>query len=64
MRDKLLRLVRLDTLALALASLALVVSLVSHHRTQERLNDMDPFLEGDHMRIPTQPHPPIPLGLK
>jgi len=47
----------LDVLALGLALLALAVACCGHHRTQERLNEME------HIGIPNQTHPPVELRL-
>jgi len=56
MKQKLLKLCRLDVLALGLALLALAVACCGHHRTHERLNEME------RVGIPHQPHPPVKLG--
>ena len=55
MKAKLLKLCRLDVLAVGLALLALAVACCSHHRIQERLNDME------HIDIPLDTHPPVRL---
>ena len=55
MKAKLLKLCRLDVLAVGLSLLALAVTCCSHHRTQERLN------EQEYIGIPHIPHPPIEL---
>jgi len=57
MKQKLLKLCRLDVLALGLALLALAVACCGHHRTQERLNEME------YIGIPNQTHPPVELRL-
>ena len=57
MKQKLLKLCRLDVLALGLALLALAVACCGHHRTQERLNEME------HIGIPNQTHPSVELRL-
>jgi len=60
MKQKLLKLCRLDVLAVGLALLALAVACCSHHRTHERLNEIESVVnEGIH--IPVQPHPPVKL---
>jgi len=56
MKQKLLKLCRLDVLAVGLALLALAVACCSHHRTHERLNEME------HIGTPHQTHPPVKLG--
>ena len=53
MKQKLLKLCRLDVLALGLALLALAVACCSHHRVQERLNEME------RIGIPIDTHPPV-----
>ena len=53
MKQKLLKLCRLDVLALGLALLALAVACCSHHRIQERVNDME------RIGIPLDTHPPV-----
>ena len=52
MKQKLLKLCRLDVLAVGLALLALAVACCSHHRAHERLNDME------RIGIPLDTHPP------
>jgi len=60
MKQKLLKLCRLDVLALGLALLALGYACCVHHRAQERLNEIESVVnEGIH--IPVQPHPPVKL---
>jgi hypothetical protein len=58
MKQKLLRLCRLDVLAVGLALLALAVACHSHHRTHERLNDME------RIGIPLDTHPPVRLEIE
>ena len=53
MKQKLLKLCRLDVLAVGLALLALAVACCSHHRAHERLNDME------RIGIPLDTHPPV-----
>ena len=53
MKQKLLKLCRLDVLAAGLALLALAVACCSHHRAHERLNDME------RIGIPLDTHPPV-----
>jgi hypothetical protein len=53
MKQKLLKLCRLDVLAVGLALLALAVACCSHHRVHERLNDME------RIGTPLDTHPPI-----
>ena len=55
MKQKLLKLCRLDVLAVGLALLALAVAYCSHHRAHERLNDME------RIGIPLDTHPPVKL---
>tara|TARA_R110000824_G_scaffold101284_2_gene240637 strand:+ start:1409 stop:1588 length:180 start_codon:yes stop_codon:yes gene_type:complete len=55
MKQRLLRLLRLDVLAIVLSLLTLAVVSYSHHRTQERLN------EQERIGIPEMPHPPVEL---
>jgi hypothetical protein len=56
MKQKLLKLCRLDVLAVGLALLALAVACCSHHRVHERLNDME------RIGIPLDNiHPPVRL---
>ena len=58
MKEKLLRLCRLDVLAVGLALLALAYACCVHHRAQERLNEIEGVVnEGIH--IPAQPTPPV-----
>jgi len=58
MKQKLLKLCRLDVLAVGLALLALAYACCVHHRAQERLNEIESVVnEGIH--IPTPPSPPI-----
>jgi hypothetical protein len=52
-KQQLLKLCRLDVLAVGLALLALAVACCSHHRIQERLNDME------RIGIPLDTHPPV-----
>ena len=60
MKQKLLKLCRLDVLAAGLALLALAYACCVHHRAQERLNEIESVVnEGIH--IPRQPSPPIKL---
>ena len=60
MKAKLLRLLRLDVLAVGLALLALAYACCVHHRAQERLNEIESVVnEGIH--IPAQPTPPVRL---
>jgi hypothetical protein len=60
MKQKLLKLCRLDVLAVGLALLALAYACCVHHRAQERLNEIESVInEGIH--IPVQPNPPIKL---
>jgi hypothetical protein len=57
-KQKLLRLCRLDVLAVGLALLALAYACCVHHRAQERLNEIESVVnEGIH--IPAQPTPPV-----
>ena len=63
MKQKLLRLCRLDVLAVGLALLALAYACCVHHRAQERLNEIESVVnQGIH--IPAQPHPPVKLETK
>ena len=60
MKQKLLKLCRLDVLAVGLALLALAYACCVHHRAQERLNEIESVVnEGIH--IPAQPTPPVRL---
>jgi len=60
MKQKLLRLCRLDVLAVGLALLALGYACCVHHRAQERLNEIESVVnEGIH--IPAHPTPPVRL---
>jgi hypothetical protein len=62
-KQKLLRLCRLDVLAVGLALLALAYACCVHHRAQERLNEIESVVnQGIH--IPAQPHPPVKLETK
>jgi hypothetical protein len=55
MKQRLLRLLRLDALAIVLSLLTLAVVSYSHHRTQERLN------EQERIGIPHMQNPPVEL---
>jgi hypothetical protein len=58
MKEKLLRLCRLDVMAVVLALLALGYACSVHHRAQERLNEIESVInKGIH--IPAQPQAPI-----
>jgi len=60
MKQKLLRLCRLDVLALVLALLTWGYVNHTHHRTQERINEIESVVnEGIH--IPKETLPPVRL---
>ena len=60
MKERLLRLCRLDVLAVGLALLALAYACCVHHRAQERLNEIESVVN-EGIYIPTLPSPPVRL---